>query len=222
MKRILYTLIISTLCVFTAAAQIQPTEVPKKKFPFVNITEIGGLLGRVKVPVYGNYYYPSYSSYYPGPGQPNQRNEDYDVRNTVSISVQTFNGVYIDPKTAVGFTTGMDWYNNTLVTPMQLGIRRNLVQRRNLGAIIYAGLDAGYGTTWLNADEPGYKAKGGLVISPTIGYKMPTRGGSAWVINFGYKHQTLNIENIRQADQYFVSNETRNHNRVAVRFGFEF
>lgn len=214
MKNTIKLLIISTLCCFSATAQDEQNAT-KKKYPFVNITEIGGMFGRVKAPSY--YYMPYYSSYIPP-----QDNENFEVINVVNIALQTFNGVYIDPKTAVGITTGVDWYNATLVTPIQLGVRRNLVQRKNGGATIVAGLDAGYGTTWLNIDNPNTKTTGGIAISPTIGYKMATRNGSAWVINFGYKHQSLSLEEINIQDEFYSSNETRNHNRMVVRFGFEF
>ena len=212
-------LLISTLYISTALAQVTEEELPKKQYPFVNITEIGGLFGRVKAPsyYYGPYYYASSSSFYPPPS-----GQNYQVRNVANITLQTFNGVYINPKTAVGITTGIDWYNNTLIVPLELGIRRQLFQRKTSGAAIIASLDAGYGTTWFHEDNPDSKTTGGLAISPTIGYRIPNRSGSAWVLNFGYKHQSVTINNTQEFDENYLSIENRNHNRLVVRLGFEF
>lgn len=211
------SILISTLFVLTANAQIAESGIPKKSYPFVNITEVGGMFGRVKAPSYyysGPYYYSS--TYYP------PSTESYSVRNVANITLQMFNGVYINPKTAVGITTGLDWYNNTLIVPLELGVRRQLFQRRNNGAAIIAGMDAGYGTTWFHEDNPDNKTTGGLAISPTIGYRMPNQSGSAWVLNFGYKHQSITISDTREFDENYSSVENRSHNRLVVRLGFEF
>jgi hypothetical protein len=140
MKTVLSILIV-TFCISMVSAQVTESEISSKKHPFVNITEVGGMFGRVENPVY---YYPyfspnyaSYSSYAPPNG------EQFEIRNVANISLQTFNGVYINTKTAVGFTTGLDWYNNTLIVPLELGIRRQLAQRKNGGAAIIAGMNAG-------------------------------------------------------------------------------
>ncbi|MDP5139541.1 MAG: hypothetical protein NWP83_03615 [Spirosomaceae bacterium] len=214
-------LLITTLCVTAGFAQVTESEISEKEHPFVNITEIGGMFGRVLSPAY--YYTPYYyassssSSYYVPPS-----GQSYEVRNVANITLQTFNGVYINPKTAVGITTGLDWYNNTLIVPLEAGVRRKLFQRKSGGAAIITGLDAGYGTTWFHKDNPENKTSGGFAISPTIGYRMPSRSGSAWVLNFGYKHQSVTIRDTRQFDENYSSVETRSHNRLVVRFGFEF
>lgn len=213
-------LLIGTLFIGTATAQdTNSSEVPRAKYSFVNITEVGGMFGRVKAPsyYYGPYYYASSSKYYVPPS-----NESYAVRNLANITLQTFNGVYVNQKTAVGITTGIDWYNNTLIVPLEFGVRRQLVRRENGGAAIITGLDAGYGTAWFHEDNPNSKTSGGLAVSPTIGYRMPTRSGSAWVLNFGYKHQSVTISDTSEFDENYSSVETRNHNRLVVRLGFEF
>lgn len=179
------------------------------------------MFGRVQAPAYyySPYYYTSSNSsnfYAPPSGQ------SYQVRNVANITLQTFSGVYINPKTAVGFTTGLDWYNNTLIVPLEVGVRRKIIQRKNGGAAIIAGIDAGYGTTWFHKDNPENKSTGGFAISPTIGYRMPTRSGSAWVLNFGYKYQAITVSDTREFDESYSSVETRDHNRLVVRFGFEF
>ncbi len=183
-----------------------------QKHPFVNMTEFGVLLGRNK---YQTYSY--YGSYYPQPMQ-------YQVENRVNFALQTFNGIYLNKKTALGITLGVDGYGPTVLMPISAGIRRNLVQKRQGGSILLGSLDAGYATTWLNEDNTGYKTSGGLIVSPTIGYKLPMRNGSAWLINFGYRYQRAEYKQERTEDPnyWYESNEVRNYRRMVVRFGIEF
>lgn len=183
-----------------------------KKHPFVNITELGTLLGRSK---YQTYAY--YSSYYPQPIQ-------YQTQNRVNFSLQTFNGVYLNSKTAAGLTVGIDSYGPTVLMPISAGVRRSLVQKKQGGSILLGSLDVGYATTWLNEDNTGFKTSGGLVICPTIGYKFPMRNGSAWLLNFGYRYQRAEYAQARNGDTIYwtESNEVRNYCRMVVRFGIEF
>ena len=176
------------------------------------MTEFGVLLGRNKYQTY-NYY----SRSYPQPMQ-------YQVQNRVNFALQTFNGVYLNKKTAIGITLGADAYGSTILMPISAGIRRNLVQKKQGGSILLGSLDVGYATTWLNEDNTGYKTSGGLLISPTIGYKLPMRNGSAWLINFGYRYQRAEYRQERNEDPiyWYESNEVRNYRRMVVRFGIEF
>lgn len=212
MKKIHIVLIWGGLNFFPAIAQ----EAKKgffQKYPFINMTEFGILLGRGKYQTNGYYY-----GYYPQP-----IDNQYQIKNRVNFALQTFNGVYINPKTAVGLTLGADSYGQTILMPLALGIRRNLVQKKQGGSILLGSLDAGYATNWLNEDNSGYKTSGGLIISPSIGYKLPMRNGSAWLINFGYRYQRAEYQQERTGDTFWVeSNEVRNYRRMVVRFGIEF
>jgi hypothetical protein len=189
-----------------------------KEHPFVNMTEFGGLFGRVRVPS-GYYYYPSSSSFWPGPST-----ITYKMKNAANISVQTFNGIYLNHKTAAGVTIGADWYDAALIVPVSAGLRRVLVEKKNGGSSLIASLDAGYGTTLLQEDDENIKTKGGIMINPAIGFKFPMRNGSAWLLNFGYKYQKLTVDDlIRENDIYNIrGSESRNHNRVQIRLGFQF
>ena len=61
------------------------------------------------------------------------------------------------------------------------------------------------------------------MISPAIGYKLPMRNGSAWLINLGYRYQRAEYKQERQGDIYWVeSNEVRNYKRMLLRVGIEF
>ncbi len=183
-----------------------------KKYPFVNTTELGASFGRNKFQTYAYY-----SSFYPQPIQ-------YQTQNRVNFTLQTFNGIYINPKTAVGLTVGVDSYGPTVLMPISAGIRRSLVQKKQGGSIFLGSLDVGYATTWLNEDNTGFKTTGGLIVCPTIGYKFPMRNGSAWLMNFGYRFQRAEYQQERNGDAVYwtESNEVRNYRRMVVRFGIEF
>lgn len=189
-----------------------------KKYPFVNITELGASFGRNKYitsPYYDiGAYYPTVSFAAP----------QYQTQNRVNFNLHTFNGVYVNPKTAVGLTVGVDSYGSTVLMPISAGIRRNLVQKKQGGSILLGSLDAGYSTIWLNEDNTGFRTTGGLIICPTIGYKFPMRNGSAWLLNFGYRFQRAEYAQERTEDQFYwtESNEVRNYRRMVVRFGIEF
>ena len=185
-----------------------------KKYPFVNMTEFGGLFGKNKYQTGANYYYGGI--YNPVP------QITTTVENRLNFSMQTFNGVYLTKKTAVGLTMGVDWYSTTILTPVALGIRQNIAQKRVGGTVFYGSLDAGYATTWANDDNTNYITKGGLMLNPSVGFKIPMKSGSAWLINVGYKMQKATVSYDNPSDYYFTSNETRNYNRMVVRLGLEF
>lgn len=199
---------------FSAIAQENPTEISFKKNTFVNMTEFGLMFGRTKSPTY---YYPPWYSY-----RPIDYEEQYAVNNVVNLTLQTFNGLQVTEKTAAGITTGIDWYNATLVVPVQAGVRYKLVEKKKEGTALMAGLDAGYGTTWLHIDNTDTKTEGGLTVSPTVGFRLPMRGGSAWLVNFGYKYQHLTVTQTSSTDPYFSSIEQRNHHRMIIRMGIAF
>ena len=84
MKKLLSLLLISLLATGNALAQEPPF-----KRRYVNHTELGGLFGRVK-------YLP-----YVGATQV--------VENRLNLTLQTFNGMQLNPRLAAGLTTGLDW-----------------------------------------------------------------------------------------------------------------
>ncbi|MBK9509114.1 MAG: hypothetical protein IPO04_06415 [Cytophagaceae bacterium] len=186
------------------------------KYPFVNQTEFGLLPGRVKEM---NYYYPYYYSYYPNPVVPEQT---YTTKNVASLSLQTFNGFKIRKNTTLGLTVGIDSYASVLVTPIALGIRQIMVEKSDKGAKLQLGIDAGYGSTVFNPKNSQTETNGGIMLNPAIGFIFPTKNGSAWLVNFGYKYQYLELNSSYPEDYYYSVNETRNLNRLQIRLGFEF
>jgi len=192
-------------------ASAQEREVKTSRF--VNQTEIALLAGR-SLKGTNTYFYPAWSSYYPYPSVPS-----YKKGNTGSFSFQTFNGWRIKPRTAVGLTTGLDAYQGALIMPVAAGIRQIVYEKGPTLSKIQASLDLGAGTLWLDGDEEMSK-KGGLMINPAVGFVFPTRSGSAFLLNFGYKYQHYSLSSFYSTDNF--TEESRNIKRLQVRLGFQF
>lgn len=187
-----------------------------KKYPFVNQSEFGLLLGKVKNT---NYFFPFYrmdilTSYIP--------QDNYTLSNVVDFNVKTFNGVYIKPKKALGITAGMDWYNSTLLMPISLGVRQTIAQKSEHGSKFYSSLDLGYANTWAHVDNSNEKTKGGISINPSVGLKFPMKSGSYWLLNLGYRYQQYSVSRSIDTDPIYSDVENRNLNRIDFKLGFEF
>jgi len=166
------------------------------------MTEVGGLFGRVV-----------YDIPWSVPVQ-------QQVENRLSLTLQTFNGVQLKPRMAVGLTTGLDWYQSALLMPVAAGIRYDLAKSKN-NVTLLGMLDAGYGFQWLHADATGYKTDGGMMISPGLGLKFGLKSGSALVLSLSYKRQhAKSTEPLGWGE--IEKWENRVYNRMAVRFGFVF
>lgn len=207
--------VIMLFLAFSATAQDREVKTSK----FVNQTEIALLAGRSLTG--STYYYPyvyytglSSSIYPPYPNTPT-----YKEKNTGSLSFQTFNGWRIKPRTAVGLTTGLDAYQGALIMPLAAGVRQVLFEKGSTLSKIQASLDLGTGTLWLDGRDEVSK-KGGLMVNPAIGFVFPTRSGSAFLLNFGYKYQHYSIS--AAADKENFWEESRNIKRLQVRLGFQF
>ncbi|MFN8429690.1 MAG: hypothetical protein U0V04_06910 [Spirosomataceae bacterium] len=187
------------------------------KYPFVNQTEFGLLPGRVKEITYNYPYY--YYNYAPGTMVPEQ---SYTTKNVASLSLQTFNGFRIRKNTSLGLTLGLDSYASVLVSPLALGIRQVMIEKSEKGAKLQLGIDAGYGSTVFNPKNSFNKTNGGMMLNPAVGFIFPTKNGSAWLVNFGFKYQYLEINTINNEEYYYNVTETRNLNRMQIRLGFEF
>ncbi|MBD2702541.1 hypothetical protein IC229_17975 [Spirosoma sp. BT702] len=166
---------------------------------FTNMTEIGALFGQVKFGTQGM----------------------ETVSKRVNLTAQTFNGVLLNPRLAVGATVGVDWYNAALLTPICAGARYDLARPNDKNLRIFASLDTGWGFSWLNEDAAGYKTSGGWVISPGIGFRIGNVSNSNFVMALSYKRQEA------EADKPLFSNElakheTRVYNRIAIRLGVSF
>jgi hypothetical protein len=199
--------------IFDGMAQEKTISLKKKSF--VNQTEFAVLLGRSRENIYYYYYdiYPGYGPNYPA-------SEDYSMRNVAALSLQTFNGFYLNKKLAVGITTGIDSYSDFLIIPILAGARYQLAEKSVDGSKFIAGLDAGFGTPVLASKNQYTTYNGGLTLNPSVGFKFPTKSGSSWLINFGYKYQYATIDTNYGEENF--GTESRNYKRLQVRLGFEF
>jgi hypothetical protein len=117
----------------------------------------------------------------------NSKRFDQD-HSTVYPTVQVFYGYRFNRLLAIGATTGADFYDNTLVTPLALGIRGEVFATRV--SPIYS-LDAGYGSAALG---DGDASKGGWMYNPALGMRVNTGNGTAFTFGAGYKVQRVQRE----------------------------
>lgn len=169
---------------------------------YVNMTEVGGLFGRVVYDI------------------PWSVPAIQEVENRLSLTLQTFNGVQIKPRLAVGVTTGIDWYNTALLMPVAAGARYDLVRSKK-NVTVFGTLDAGYGFNWLQADGTGYDTQGGMMLNPGVGLKFGFKSGSAMLLSLSYKRQDAQVTKPLgwgEVEKW----ENRTYNRMALRLGFMF
>lgn len=188
-----------------AKAQLPVAESPltKRTYPFINYTELGGLFGRVAYPTFA--------------GSPNEV-----VENKLSLTLQTFNGVQVRSRLAVGGVVGIDWYAGALLMPVGAGVRYDLARPNQKNVHVFASADIGYGLTWLNKSSTGNDlTRGGLMLNPGIGLRFGKPNKGAFVMSISYKRQ--NVEAAKPLQWNDISrDESRVYNRLAVRLGMSF
>ncbi|CAG5011828.1 hypothetical protein DYBT9275_05034 [Dyadobacter sp. CECT 9275] len=165
---------------------------------YVNHTEAGLLLGRVR---YSN-------------GSIQNK-----VESKTNVTMQTFNGLQIKRRLAIGVTAGLDWYKTALINPLSAGVRYDFAGKRQVR--LFATGDAGYGFAWFHQDSDGYKTRGGLIINPGAGIRYGRAGGTAFTIVLSYKRQEVHVNKPLLWEQT-VRYEDRVYNRLAVRMGISF
>ena len=169
---------------------------------YVNMTEVGGLFGRVVYDI------------------PWSVPRTQQVENRLSLTIQTFNGVQVKPRLALGLTTGMDWYNTALLTPIAAWIRYDLAQSKK-NVALFGTLDAGYGFNWLHVNNTGYDTQGGIMLNPGVGLKFGFKSGSAMLLSLSYKRQEAKVTKPLGWGE-IEKWEDRVYNRMALRLGFLF
>ncbi|GHB52880.1 hypothetical protein [Persicitalea jodogahamensis] len=197
MKKILVLLIMLTTTLPTWA---QETAFKKH---YLNQTEVGIMLGRVKADPYAQQG---------GSGQE-------IIQNRTNLTLQMLNGIQYSSRLGVGIITGIDWYNSALINPIGAGLRYDLAGKKTTR--LYASADAGYGFTWFHDDAEGYDTKGGLMLNPGLGLRIGKPEGAAFTLAFSYKHQEATVEKPPLWDQSSRT-EDRNYNRFLVRLGVAF
>jgi hypothetical protein len=207
MKKIL-TLLSLLVCTLTYA-QEQKKQSSFKNFvkeKHVNYTDFGIFLSKsYQIDTYGTGY-----------GQ--------TVKANTAFTLQTYNGFKVYKNLAIGATVGVDWFSNYQVVPISLGIRVSSGDTKLKKVKTFAGMDAGYGFMWLN-DKNSDKdvIKGGLTLSPTVGFLIPTGGNANFTFSVGYKRNLFNITKVSGSQEYpYITQTDYELNRMAVRLGVNF
>ncbi|MFN4146647.1 MAG: hypothetical protein ACK4GN_12545 [Runella sp.] len=165
---------------------------------YTNMTEIGGLFGRV---AYGT-------------------DQSSQVDNRLSLTIQSFNGVQLKPRLAVGATVGVDWYKTALLMPLAAGVRYDLVKSQK-NVSLFGSLDAGHSVSWLHTDATGFRTRGGMMLNPGVGLKIGLKSGSALVMSLSYKRQNARVTKPLWWNE-IEKWEDRIYNRMALRLGVSF
>ena len=175
-------------------------QTPVFKRAFTNMTEVGGLFGRVN---YGNQF-------------------SETMENRLSFTAQTFNGVQLRPRLAVGATVGMDWYAAALLMPLCAGVRYDLAHNAQKNVRVFTSLDGGYGVAWLHQSVSNYTTTGGWVVSPGIGLRIGRPGVGNFTLSMSYKRQSAHVEKPVDGMYTLARFEDRVYNRLAFRLGIAF
>jgi hypothetical protein len=110
------------------------------------------------------------------------------------FSMVTFHGVKISRHHVVGMSAGFDQYEDLSVIPIAIGWR-GFLGRENKPQLI-GGFDFGGGSALFEKKEvtEWYESwyKGGVMISPSIGVKLPAKKGkTSLTMSIAYKRQEL-------------------------------
>jgi len=110
------------------------------------------------------------------------------------FSMVTFHGVKISRHHVVGMSTGFDQYEDLSVIPIAIGWR-GFLGRESKPQLI-GGFDFGGGSALFEKKEvtEWYESwyKGGVMISPSIGVKLPAKKGkTSLTMSIAYKRQEL-------------------------------
>ena len=166
---------------------------------YVNYTELGGLFGRVA----------------------SGATTTQTVENRLSFTAQTFNGIQLSRRLAVGSLVGIDWYKAALLMPIGAGLRFDLARHPHQNVRLLAIADAGYGFAWLHKGSTGYEVTGGWMINPGIALRVGKPASTAFVLSLSYKRQTADIQKPISGND-IQRDEHRIYNRLCFRMGIAF
>ncbi|WP_339755806.1 hypothetical protein [Algoriphagus aquimarinus] len=119
---------------------------------------------------------------------------DGNHERRIDISFMTFNGAHITRNQVVGFSLGLDQYDEISIIPIALGWRGFLGKEGK--PKIFGGLDLGGGSAILEKKVSNEWSKswyeGGLMISPSVGFSFPAhKGKTALSFSVAYKRQNI-------------------------------
>ncbi|GAB4042585.1 hypothetical protein [Spirosoma jeollabukense] len=186
-------------CLMALVCQYAPAQSFSQRPRYVNYTELGGLFGRVA----------------------SGTSTAQLVENRVSFTAQSFNGVQLTSRLAVGGLVGIDWYKAALLTPLGAGLRFDLARDSQRNVRLLAIADAGYGFAWLHKASTGYDVKGGWMINPGIALRAGKPSASAFVLSLSYKRQSADVQKPLTGND-IQRDEHRIYNRICFRIGVAF
>ncbi len=143
-----------------------------------------------------------------------------------SPSILVFNGYRAHRSFAIGAATGIDFYENIVITPLGLGIRGTISDKR---VRPFYSLDAGYGSSFLSAmgyydslvnGNFGRRPEGGWFINPSIGLQVNIDSRNAFQFGIGFKRQRAEIEENNVWG--IITHEIITFKRLSFRMGFVF
>ncbi|MFC5624098.1 hypothetical protein [Algoriphagus winogradskyi] len=110
------------------------------------------------------------------------------------VSFMTFHGAHITKSHVVGFSLGIDQYDEISVIPVALGWRGFL--GKDDKPKLFGGLDIGGGSTILEKKIGDQWSKswyeGGFLVSPSVGISFPSKKDkTALSFSFAYKRQQI-------------------------------
>lgn len=119
---------------------------------------------------------------------------DGNTERRTDFTLMSFHGVQIFRNHVVGFSVGIDQYEDVSIIPFAFGYRGFL--GKDGKPKIFGGVDLGIGSALLEeavSDEWSKSwYRGGLLFSPSIGVSFPSRKGhSALSLSVAYKRQDI-------------------------------
>ncbi|PZX52788.1 hypothetical protein LV84_03398 [Algoriphagus ratkowskyi] len=122
--------------------------------------------------------------------------EDWDGNHVkrFDVTFMTFNGVHITKNHVLGFSTGLDQYEDISIIPIALGWRAFL--GKDDKPKLFGALDLGGGSAVLEENYSDEWSRswyeGGLLISPSAGFSFPAKKGkTALSLSIAYKRQAV-------------------------------
>lgn len=152
-----------------------------------------------------------------------------------NFTFQTFNGVQLSSRHAVGFVTGLDQYGNYSVLPLALGYRGVLNPQNRWQ--VYGGVDIGYGSALLekmeiNEWDQHHWRKGGRIAQGSLGFRYKTKKANFWTVSVSLKQQIsyfyignparLSPDRNRVTDWNYYEEDKVTFNNLVYRIGYWF
>lgn len=133
-----------------------------------------------------------------------------EENNLITLHIST--GYHLNKRLAVGIGAGMDIYDEQFIWPVYAEITGNIFDSSFLP---YYKLAIGYAyeNQSTNSSHAGYK--GGVMVQPTVGFKLFSRIGAIGLFDIGYR--------IQKYDEFISGEEVpQTNNRIIARIGLEF